>query len=73
MEDEIHFILNCPKLENTRNISLTTLSANRFPKLTSEEKIKYLFFNENISAIDLEISSSLLCNLQETKVQILSD
>ena len=75
VEDEIHFILNCPKLDNTRNSSLTTLSANsnRFPKLTPEEKIKYLFFNENISAIDLEISSSLLCDLQETKVHILSE
>ena len=74
VEDEIHFILNCPKLENSRNSYLTTLSANsnRFPKLTPEEKIKYLFFNENISAIDLEISSSLLRDLQETKVHILS-
>lgn len=75
VEDEVHFILNCPKLANTRDVHLTALNAtsNRFSKLTPDEKIKYLYFNENISPLDLKISSALLCSLQEARVNILSD
>ena len=72
VENEIHFIFNCPLLSNCREPFINSLSENKaFTQMSQESKIKYLFFNEHLSVRELNIAADLLERLNETRDKIL--
>ena len=72
VEDIAHFILKCPKLTKHRQHFINTLSAsnNSFGVLSQEQKLKYLYFNEDISGQDLDTASDLLFCLKNARDNI---
>ena len=62
VENEVHFILNCPTLSQCRETFLNSLSAINihFSQLPPESKIKYLFFNESLPEPELFIAADML-------------
>ena len=72
VENEIHFIFNCPLLSNCREPFINSLSEDKaFTQMSQESKIKYLFFNEHLSVRVLNIAADLLESLNETRDKIL--
>ena len=65
VEDEVHFLFECPALVNERapfiaNLAFTLPS---FHLLTNTQKLKNIFFNELSDSISLEKSSNFLVRL----------
>ena len=75
VEDVAHFILNCPTLSGPRLNFIHILSATnkQFARLSQEEKIKYLYFNENIPGHDMDTASDLLLCLKHARDNILKN
>lgn len=68
VENEAHFILNCPALSHCRENYINSLSFNKsFACMTTDSKIKYLYFNENLSNKELFIAADMLCCLKDTR------
>ena len=69
VEDEIHFILNCPILSQSREPFLNALASQNihFSQLSPEQKVKYLFFNETLSDSELLIAVDMLASLKEER------
>ena len=73
VEDTAHFILKCEKLSNCRDNVLKKLSLSNktFGSLSPELKIKYLYFNENLNEVTLEIASDLLSCLKDSRDSVI--
>ena len=74
IEDVVHFILKCPRLGDVRKNYIMKLSSSvkAFSRLTPEEKIKRLYFNESIGEQDLLVATDLLHELKESRDTLLS-
>ena len=69
IEDEVHFLFDCPSFQNIRAHHLNSLN-NTIPSLKnfdSHQKLNYLFFNEQTPTKALEIASNLLLELMNTR------
>jgi hypothetical protein len=75
VEDVVHFILNCPRLGDIRKNYTVKLAAssNLFSILSQEEKIKKLYFTENIGEQDLILATDMLHSLKDCRNNILSN
>ena len=74
VEDELHFVLNCPSLSQCRtNFSdkITKLNPS-FQYMPQLDQIKYLYFNEDLPASQLEIAADLLICSEDTRKTLLS-
>ena len=65
VENEIHFLLECPVFESPRSTYINLISHinPNFYLYSSEQKLNYLYFNENLSKHTLEVSSHMLLRL----------
>ena len=74
VEDEIHFILNCPSLGQCREPFIQNIAAlnPRYQSMSPHGKIKYLFFNEALPNNILEIATSLLASLAKNRKTLLN-
>ena len=69
VEDEVHFLFSCPTLDKTRKTYLEPLM-NMCPELTSaphQDKLMYLFFNEDLETDELYLANTLLSKLKEAR------
>ena len=73
--DETHFLFDCPALDSTRNPILDNISDARqhFKYLSSKEKTKFLYFNNQLDNPTLCAASSLLQELNEKRSSLLRD
>ena len=69
VEDEIHFLLKCPKYEEERNKLLLPImnSYKNFKELTAENKFIWLLSNENIDII--QELAQFVCTCLEIRKQ----
>lgn len=69
VENEIHFILNCPALSPCREHFINLLSTHNvsFARMSPKAKITYLYFNENLPNRELVVAADLLCCLKDTR------
>ena len=74
MEDEIHFILNCPILAQSREPFLNSLETQNinFSLLSPEAKVRYLFFNEALPDPELIIAVDMLASLKNERDALLN-
>ena len=74
VEDEIHFLFNCPALEPTRAqfIHSITLAQPNFVFNTPTQQINYLYFNEHLSNNILDISANMLSVLYEKRNKLIA-
>ena len=73
-EDEMHFITECPALTNCRiNFMEKIIKLNQtFRHLNRLERIKYLYFNDNLPPNELTIAADMLVNLESTRESLLT-
>ena len=66
VENEVHFILNCPILSQCREpfLNMLTLKNKHFPQFSPDAKIKYLYFNESLPKAELAIAADMLESLK---------
>ena len=69
VEDEIHFLFTCPSLAQYRQPFITSILELQphFANKNYNQKINYLYFNENVPANILVISSNLLYKLNNAR------
>ena len=68
VENEIHFILNCPALSHSRESYIKTLSSDHsFMRRSPESKVKYLYFNENLPDKQLILAADMLSCLKDRR------
>ena len=74
VEDELHFLFECPVFETSRSISINLISNvhPNFHLYSSEHKLNYLYFNENLSKYILRISSDMLSKLFEERKKLIA-
>ena len=74
VEDEIHFILNCPILAQSREPFLNSLATQNinFLLLSPEAKVRYLFFNEALPDPELIIAVDMLASLKNERDALLN-
>jgi hypothetical protein len=72
IEDEIHFLLQCPILNSFRTEAMQQISdiCKHFASLDNKSKFIWLLSNENVIIIDIVIK--LLMSLTETRTKLLS-
>ena len=72
IEDEIHFLLQCPTLNSFRTEAMQQISdiCKNFATLDNKSKFIWLLSNENIIIINIVIK--LLMSLTETRTKLLS-
>ena len=75
MEDVAHFIINCQQLSDQWGNFISKLSSTNkaFAMLPTEAKVKYLYFNETIPKVDLNIASDMLCSLKVARDILLAE
>ena len=76
IENESHFLFDCPALSSTRNILLKDLYSccpKLFPFWSSEEKLTFLFFNDNLDSTTVEYSATYLRELFATRDKLLNN
>ena len=69
VEDEIHFLFRCPSLELCRQTFIKSISElhPHFANISYLQKMYYLYFNENVPANILELSSNMLFKLNTVR------
>ena len=74
VENEPHFIFDCPALENYRSPFITDLSLNVpfFHNLNSSQKLQFLFFNELTPNHALETAAKLIVDLFNARKLLLN-
>ena len=74
IEDEVHFLFSCPTLAQTRQEYLEPLTA-RCPELATashQDKLMYLYFNEDLVTEELFLASTLLSKLKTARNNLLT-
>ena len=74
IEDEVHFLFSCPTLAQTRHCYLNPLF-NRCTELASvshQDKLMYLYFNENLETQELSLANTLLSKLKAARDSFLT-
>ena len=74
VENELHFILNCPTLSQVRDNFLNSLSGTNkaFSQLPPESKLRYLYFNEYLPQPELHTAANMLEALKVKRDALLS-
>ena len=74
VEDETHFIFSCPTLSRYREPFIKKINdlSHNFAFMSLENKVKFLYFNENLPLNLLEISADLLDILIATRQSIIN-
>ena len=74
VENEVHFIFTCPTLAKQREPFLKKIAAltYNFSFMSLENKVRFLYFNENLPPNILEISADLLDTLIATRQYVLN-
>ena len=73
VEDEVHFLFECPALAYDRTPFITTLDLTipSFHLLTNMQRVQTLFFNENSDSNTMDIASKFLVKLSNTRKVLL--
>lgn len=69
VEDEVHFLFSCPALTQTRQTHLDRLT-NICPDLAlapHQDKLMYLYFNEDLGKEELTLATNLLSSLKDAR------
>ena len=74
VENEPHFILECPALESHRAPFISELSANIpvFHNFSSNQKLQFLYFKEHTSNLVLDIAGKMILHLFNARNLILN-
>ena len=74
IEDEPHFLFACPALHQTRHTFLSPLFniCEELATVSHQDKLMYLYFNENIDARELSLATTLLTKLKAARDILLS-
>ena len=69
IENEDHFLFSCPPLSLTRNPFIHKISNihENFSKMSSSEKISFLFFNDELDNDTERIAADFLLALEKRK------
>ena len=69
IENEDHFLFSCPPLSLTRNLFIQKISNihENFSKMSSSEKISFLFFNDELDNDTERIAADFLLALEKRK------
>ena len=73
IENETHFLFSCPALQQTRRTYLSPLINIReeLATVSHQDKLMYLYFNENIDSRELSLAITLLTQLKSTRDTLL--
>ena len=69
VENEEHFLMACPALSTVRNTFLLNISNihTNFGKLNQLEKVKFLYFNNNLDVDSQTIATDMLLELNNAR------
>ena len=69
IEDEAHFLFSCPALHQTRQAYLNPLIdiCEELATVSHQDKLMYLYFNENIEPRELSLAIILLTQLKAAR------
>ena len=76
IENECHFLFDCPALSSTRDLLLKevfTCCPKLFPHWSSEEKFTFLFFNDNLDNTIVEYAGTFLRELFAAREKLLNN
>ena len=74
IEDEVHFLFTCPTLDQTREAYLNPLinKCQELANVSHQDKLMYLYFNENLESEELTLASNLLSKLKAARDNFLT-
>ena len=69
IEDEVHFIFECPSFENLRAQALNSISVTTptLSHIDNIQKLNFLFYNEHTPTKALETAAKMLANLMHAR------